>query len=288
MILDCVPFFAEHDIWCLRYETLRDVVDGVVVVEARHTHSGAAKAAVFEGWNPVLCYNLVDLPDPGLPGIPATRRREMFQRNAIVETAGQWGALPDDTILLISDCDEIPHPEAVRGLRRRGLADGEVAVFLQRLHYYNLNTTSPQPWFGTRAARWADVRALSPHVIRNGLGQPDAYYPRFLHWGPEGWFPADQDGPRLWAGWHLSYFGTPEQVQAKMQSFLHQELVTAENTDPEAIAARIAAGADVWGRDGNGHGFTVGDAVDVPPPVAADPQRWRHLYHPAMAPTEAG
>jgi beta-1,4-mannosyl-glycoprotein beta-1,4-N-acetylglucosaminyltransferase len=277
-ILDCTTYFNEADVWRLRYETLRDVVDGFVVVEAGQTHAGQPKELAFLDATEArfandVTYRAFDLPEPGAPGLPATRRREMYQRNAIAR-ALEYTAYPDDTIILISDCDEIPRPEAVAALRQRGLQDGEVVIFRQNLYYYNLNTTAGAVWNGTRAARWADVRALSPHVIRYGLGQPDEHYPRYL---------LMQGG-----GWHLSYFGGPEQVAAKMRSFLHQELVTDENTRPEAIAARINAGEDVWGRPGNGHGLQLGLAKDVPPPVAADPGRWAHFFHPSFAPTKAG
>ena len=279
LILDCVPFFQEADIWRLRYETLRDVVDGFVVVEARHTHSGAEKNIMFQvpDESPPVWLQECDLPDPGMPGIPATRRREMFQRNQITKAVSMMSEfdrrmprIPSDTILLISDCDEIPRPEGVAALRARGLNDGEVVTFLQRLAYYNFNTISPQPWPGTRAARWADVAALSPHVIRCGLGQPDGLYPTPLVMSN--------------SGWHLSYFGGVEMVRRKMQSFLHQELVTPANTDPAAIAARINEGVDVWGRPEGAHGITLGAASDLPPPVAANPQAWRHFFHPEYQP----
>jgi beta-1,4-mannosyl-glycoprotein beta-1,4-N-acetylglucosaminyltransferase len=275
LILDCVPYFREADVWRLRYETLRGVVDGFVVVEARQTHSGQAKGLTFEAPDDDrVAYRRLTLPEPDAPGLPATRRREMFQRNALADAASAWGDhnLPDSTILLISDCDEIPRPEAVAALRQRGLEDGEVVIFRQSLYYYNLNTCAGPVWNGTRAARWADVRALSPHVIRYGLGQPDEHYPRYLLLNG--------------GGWHLSYFGGPEQVQAKMRAFLHQELVNEENTDPAVIAARINAGADVWGRPDNAHGLRLGPAEDVPPPVAADPTRWAHFFHPQYQPAE--
>lgn len=279
LVLDCCPYFSERDVWRLRYETLRNVVDGFVVVEAAQTHAGQAKGMTFHkparnDGPPVLCWD-VDLPEPGAPGLPATRRREMFQRNSIFHAVQHLlyhghADIRDDTILLISDCDEIPRPEAVQALRERGLEDGEVVVFRQTLYYYNLNTCAGPVWNGTRAARWADVRALSPHVIRYGLGQPDEHYPRYL--GING------------GGWHLSYFGGAEQVQAKMRAFLHQELVTEEGLRPEVIAARIQQGQDVWGRPDNAHGLQLGPAVDLPPPVAANPGAWAHFFHPDYRP----
>lgn len=270
LVLDCVPFFREQDIWDLRYETLRGVVDGFVVVEARQTHSGQAKELYFTppAHPAVPVWHIaVDLPDAGAGGIPATRRREMAQRNGIAWALDSMAWLGGGDVLLISDCDEIPHPAVVAALRERGLDDGDVVTFRQKLCYYDLNTTAGYIWQGTRAARWADVRALSPHVVRYGLGQPDAQYPRHLI-APQG-------------GWHLSYFGGAEAVRAKMTSFLHQELVT-----PDTIAqaeARIAAGEDAYGR---GQQFVREATDDVPPPVLADPARWRHLYHPEHAPQE--
>lgn len=272
LILDCVPYFQEASIWRLRYETLKDVVDGFVVVEAHHTHSGAEKPITFEASHgDRIAHYATALPDPGVHGIPATRRREMFQRNAIAEAVRSTHPdIAPDAILLISDCDEIPHPNAVAALRQRSVNDGEVITFLQTLYYYNVNTRSPQPWPGTRAARWADVAAMSPHVIRCGLGQPDGLYPIPLAMGN--------------AGWHLSYFGGVEMVKRKMQSFLHQELVTDANTDPAAIAARINEGLDVWGREGGAHGITLGPAQDLPPPIAANPQAWAHFFHEEYQP----
>jgi hypothetical protein len=265
-VIDAVPFFREQDIWNLRYETLRGVVDGFVVVEGKQTHSGQVKPLTFRApeSGPLIHYHAIDLPDPGADGIPATRRREMFQRNYLA--AALWGLAEDDDIVLISDCDEIPHPAVVGALRRDGLPDGHVVVFRQKLCYYDLNTTAGYMWQGTRAARWVDVRALSPHVIRYGLGQPDAQYPRHLL-APHG-------------GWHLSYFGGADAVQAKMRAFLHQELVSEAAV--AGAAARIAAGEDAYGRAEQQ--FTRGPTDDVPPPVLADPARWRHLYHEDFRP----
>jgi len=67
-----------------------------------------------------------------------------------------------------------------------------------------------------------------------------------------------------------------------MRSFLHQELVTAENSDPDAIAARMWAGEDVYGRDG--HAFTIAPASDLPDAMYERPMQWAHLFHPDYAP----
>jgi hypothetical protein len=118
-------------------------------------------------------------------------------------------------MILISDCDEIPRAHLVPS----SLEDGVIVCYIQKLYYYNLNTHAPdRPWPGTRACRVADARALSPHVVRNGLGQTDAHYPRHVHLGN--------------AGWHFSYFGGVAQIQSKMTEFSTPRVVTSENTTP--------------------------------------------------------
>ena len=267
MVIDAVPFFNENPIWQLRFETLAGVVDEFVVVEARHTHSGKRKDLLFNypansSYN--INYHVVELPEPALEEttIPATRRREMFQRNAIATAIMEHVPnVQDDDIILLSDCDEIPNPEVVRAIAGQGIPDGHVVIFRQRLCYYDLNTTGGYVWQGTRAVTWRDMRAISPHIVRYGIGQPDPHYPRYMIAYP--------------GGWHLSYFGGPDAVRTKLKSFLHQELV-----NPEVIANaedQIAAGNDVYGRENMK--FTRERTTDVPPPVLKNPERWRWMYH---------
>lgn len=272
MIVDCFPFFQELDILEWRLTELYPVVDRFVLVESTTTHSGKPKplhfaAAIrrFEHWSDKTQYLVMD-DMPTDNGLAATRRREMGQRNAVLR--GLWD-IPDDALVLISDLDEIPRREIVGALAGQ-VADGMIGVFIQRLHYYNLNTYAPaRPWPGTRVARCADVRALSPHVIRCGLGQPDTYYPRY--------------GRIDNAGWHYSYFGGVSSIRAKQDAFLHQELVNPATTDEATIARHIEKGDDVWGRVGE-QSFVIGPAGDLPWAIRDDPQRWAVYFHPNWRP----
>ena len=268
MLIDCFTFFNELDILELRLRELYEVVDRFVLVEATHTHAGQPKPLVFEQnkarfapWLPKIRHIIVhDLPAGA--GLPGTRQREMTQRNAILR--GLVDA-DDSDVVLISDIDEIPRAHMVP----QALDPGMVVVYDQTLYYYNLNTSCTNTrWRGTRAALVADVKALSPHVIRYGLGTPDQHYPIYA---------LAQD-----AGWHFSYFGDVQHIQAKMQSFLHQELVNAETTDADVIAERVANGLDAYGRDDQQ--FTLGPAVDLPTAILLDPMHWQHLFHPDWRP----
>lgn len=271
-LYDCVTFFQELDLLELRLSELAPVIDRFVIVEATRTHKGDAKPlhyaenkARFAEWEDKIEHVIVgDMPTGD--GLAAIRRREMFQRNCILRGL-RFAA--DDDIVFISDCDEIPRPSMLV----HEMPDGAIVTYLQKLYYYNFNTLAPdRPWPGTRACRVADARCLSPHIIRNGMGQPDAHYP--THY-------TMQDG-----GWHYSYFGGTEKIREKQTQFLHQELVTEENTRASTIRARVASGVDIWGRK-NEQSFVIGPADDLPYTVLRDPmhyaahfaEAWQPVFH---------
>ena len=272
-VYDCFPVYNEFDLVDLRIETLHGQVDMHVGVLASLTHAGNDNTHVSRWVTETREHLTLYVHDERdrRDGIPATRRREMNQRNAIINALQSLPAneqpLPND-IILISDADEIPNPAIVAQLWKEGLPEGVVVIFRQRLCYYDLNTTQGYVWQGTRAVRWDDLRALSPHVVRYGLGAHDEHYPRY--------------GIAMPGGWHLSYFGGAERVREKMVNFLHQELVNEDTADAVKIAARIAAGDDIYGRSSSQ--WTVERTDDVPPPVLEYSERWRHLWRPGYEP----
>lgn len=266
-VYDCFTFFQEVDLLELRLRELSGPVDRFVIVEATRTHKGDARdlvlpqhAARFAPWADRIVYVPVDdLPDGDTPA--SIWRREMAQRNAI--TRGLAGAAPDD-VVLISDVDEIPR----RGMIPRTLPDDVLLIYEQTLHYYDLNTRCTSlTWKGTRATQAQNVIALTPDGVR------------YDH-ASRGGFPQLVRIAR--GGWHFSYFGGVAAIQNKLGSFLHQELVNADTSDPAAIAARVAAAADVYGRDGQQ--FTIGPADDLPLTVLRDPMAWRGLFRAGWEP----
>ncbi len=273
MLIDAFVFFNELDLLEVRLQELYSVVDWFVLVESDKTHSGQPKPAHyaanrqrFARWNDKIRHVFIADQEAGT-SLAATRRREMGQRNEILK--GLLGD-PDDTLVMISDLDEIPRREIVAGLPGK-IPDGTIGVFIQKLHYYNVNTYAPdRPWPGSRIATAADVRALSPHVIRCGLGQPDGYYPRY--------------GQINNGGWHYSYFGGTDKIQEKMSAFLHQELVSEANSETETIEQRAATGQDIWGRQDEQR-FVIGAATDLPWAIRSDPPRWSHFFHKDWQPT---
>ena len=116
MLIDAFPFFNELDILELRLAELSSIVDRFVIVEANRTHKGTLKPlyyaenkARFAEWEKKIVHVICPLPDDGAD-LPAIRRREMMQRNAILEGVRDCA---DDDVIMISDADEIPRMHLV-------------------------------------------------------------------------------------------------------------------------------------------------------------------------------
>lgn len=268
MILDACTFFNEADLLELRFCELDPVVDHFVVVEGDRTHAGEPKPShlpreLVLRWAHKLTVITAHLPEG--EGLHWTWRREIAQRNAIMDALEKLRCLPDDMVM-ISDCDEIPRRQFV-GLLPSLPADG-IAIAQQRLSYYTLNHIANTGWSGTRATQYANVRALSPDGVRYA-GRERGGFPRLF--------------PVMDAGWHLSYFGGAERIETKIRSFLHQELNSDDVRDLDTIAARIESGADVYGREEQA--FTIAPAHDLPDAIYERPQRWQAHFHSAHAPT---
>ena len=110
-IFDCFIFNNEVELLELRLNILNDVVDKFVIVEGSSTFSGKKKKSSFlkykdrfEKWSDKIIYEFVDIPD-----CEVSWDREIFSRNYAL-------TLPifnDDDIIISSDLDEIPNPDAI-------------------------------------------------------------------------------------------------------------------------------------------------------------------------------
>ena len=222
MIYDCVIFFNELVLLEMRFRELENVVDRFVVVEAPITFSGRAKPLIFsenrrrfERWRERIIHVVVD----DMPGGNDSWVRERHQRNAIMR--GLAGAGMDDGII-ISDTDEIPHPDAIR----RWSCDMGPYQFDQMYCYYWINCVS-SGWAGSRIARLGDIA---------GVGGPEAMrqtaWPVFHH-----------------AGWHFSFLGGPEMISAKLDAYSHQDLNRAPFNDARYLEEVSSLGIDLFNRN---------------------------------------
>src|ERR1041384_3452093 len=208
MVYSLTPFFTENDIAEIRFATLDPVVDIHVVGESRLTHSGQPKPLNFDHdrfkqWAHKIRYIEIDLDNP-----PPLRHGEFYTQGATHngDAAKQdwmrekehrrqlikgFDGKPDDLILL-SDLDEIPHPDAV--------ACGQENILLCRMHVARLNYR----WETEAHESHSICRIFPAHKFA------DLEEARLTHMPPL--------GP---AGWHLSWM---QDMGTKLAAFVHQEL----------------------------------------------------------------
>ena len=258
MIYDCFTFFNELDLLEIRLHELADTVDAFVLVEADRTFTGEPKDLYFEKNKKRFAKfqdKIIHVVVRDMPNSPRDAwEMERYQRNAIVRGLGSCG--PDDYVI-ISDVDEIPRYETVKGF------SGDAGIFDQRLFYYKLNclciTASWQRSVIIRRSLFTD-----PQAVRDMATDMKQLLRT----------PLIADG-----GWHFSYLGNEETIQKKITSFSHQEYNQEKYTKLSAIARRASAGLDLFGRSEHIFRFVPVDG-SFPRAVVEDPFRYAELIHP--------
>lgn len=252
MIYDCVIFFNELDLLEMRLNELDEVVDRFVVVEAPVTFSGKPKPLIFsenvglfERWSERIIHVVVH----DMPGGSDSWARERHQRNAILRGLG--GASPNDGII-ISDTDEIPHPEVVRRWR----PEMGPHQFDQMFCYYWINCVS-RGWAGSRIATFSQVIRLGgPEVLRQN---PCTVF-------CEG-------------GWHFSFLGGPTMIREKLEAYSHQDLNRPPFKDGRYLEEVTSLGINLFNRNTSFRFSALDDRF--PKTVLANRARYAHFIREA-------
>jgi beta-1,4-mannosyl-glycoprotein beta-1,4-N-acetylglucosaminyltransferase len=201
MIIDCFTFFNELDLLEIRLNELYPSIDKFVLVEAELTQSLLPKPFYFEQNKHRYSKFLDKIVHVKMMAgeCPSNEQNlwsmENAQRNKISD--GVTSCNPsDDSIILISDLDEIPKADIVRklpsvfnehDLHACSLEMGFFAYFL------NLRATSRE-WIGTVACKKSSFSQSNPQYFR---AVKDS-------------LPAIPN-----AGWHFSWLGGYEKVYEK-------------------------------------------------------------------------
>lgn len=246
MTYDCFPFFNELDLLEIRLNVLKDVVDKFVLVEAGETHTGKPKPFYFEenrGRFAAFADRIIYLKIEKFPAGHDAWWNENYQRNEIMKCL--VGCKDDDDIL-ISDLDEIPNPEKVRGL----VGKPGVVAFRQDYYSFYLNYRS------VRDFRWCGTRMLSYRDFLHCFDGVDVYDNEILvQEVNEGTtaskircrrLPRSRGGEHIISdgGWHFTCLGGAEAVLAKMRAVVpHHDFDPDDRTlTVESIAKKIAEG----------------------------------------------
>lgn len=197
-----------------------------MIVEAATTFSGGEKPlhfslnrARFAEWEDKIRHVVVDdMPPPG----PKRWAAEVHQRNSL--TRGLEGA-EDGDVVLVSDVDEIVHPEVLATLR--GGCDSLTGLEMQSTFRFANWLLPPGPY--ARAARAMPFGALEhPHDQRN-------------HVEPE---RVIRD-----AGRHYTTLGSVDRLVAKFESYSHDEMDNGRQKSGSFLTRAQSMGMDVFSRD---------------------------------------
>lgn len=202
MLYDCFIYNGEEELLEIRVNELDKCKEPVchVLVESKFTFTGKEKPHYYD----LIKGRFKDCPifsisvENTIDGTPW--EREKFQRNIIYNALGIL-CPSDDSIIIISDSDEIPNHAAVDSFK----PDKKFAALAMKKYGYYLNCIESDEWDMARIMTYAYLKDKTPEEVRNS-GVDNAI--------PNG-------------GWHFSWLHN--RAIEKLQSFSHTELNTPEN-----------------------------------------------------------
>jgi len=199
MLVDGFMFYNELDVLELRLTILDEYVDRFILVEAEVNHVGGPKELFFEKnkdrfakWLPKIKHVIVRADEAPTDANPWSR--EKYQRECIHR--GLQG-VPDDSIVMISDVDEIPD---MRLVPYENLPHLITSVHMWMYHYSLDYLFTGEPWVGTVLTSVRTLKEKGANSLRDSRWR----FPVFKY-----------------AGWHLSSFGDEKHVLNKMRTFAH-------------------------------------------------------------------
>lgn len=281
MVYDCFTFFNELDLLEIRLHVLNEVVDRFVLVEGTRTFTGTPKPLIYrenearyQAFRSKIVHVVVDdfpscdLGDPASPWL-----FENHQRNAIIRGLQE---IRDQDVVIFSDVDEIPNPEAIRRYAHTpGIKCLEQMMFNYFLNYF---CVTHGPWrLGSKMMTYGDFQhRWNEYAIRFNMFVPAALNQgatvnRIRHL---------EDAVRIPnGGWHFSFLGGWEGIQKKVQSFAHSELNSPRLLSHEELERRIRKGEGIYRR--NERLFAVPLDERFPAYVRENQERYAHLIYAA-------
>lgn len=205
MIVDCVTYNGEKDLWDIHYNVLKDHVDEFIVVEFTETFSGKPKKLSF----PMASYpevKYVYIPrreyekyrklaksSPNTKGAEHWKR-EFMQKESIKDALTH---LKDDDLVFVGDCDEIVRPESIEAWK--GFTGSPFKIRLDVYAYY-LNNRSSEEFYGTLVSKYWHIRTDCLNHLRSNSWKT-----------------------QLGGGWHFTSMGGFQNVKQKLTDSYTQE-----------------------------------------------------------------
>ena len=248
-VIDVFPFFNELDILEIRLNILDPYVDCFILSEATKTFSGLDKPLYyqenkdrFEKFNHKIIHNIVEDTTP--PELHPYQR-DVFQKDNIKKIILK--NISDDDIIIWSDVDEVPNPEAIQDLSSYfqqnaifHFAQENCMGYLNLVEIGGIIRAMVPDWDYEDRPRWLGTKVFGKSILKK-------YTLSELRSKQE-----SEKNYRIFpGGWHWSYVGSEglsveERVLKKIECAAHSEL----NTDQiKQNVARVKDNKDPLGRD---------------------------------------
>lgn len=213
MLFDCFLYFDEKELLELRFNILKDIVDGFIITDGNRTFRGDPKPftcvdTIRELGLPEEKIQVLHVELPSYEDIQIPWAREYAQRDAL---GVGMRMCPPDSVFFFSDVDEIPKPDRLLEAVELAKADPKRCVRLSMPMFYGR----------------ADLRVKDPHgsddkapnnwtcgtvVLYEHLDQT----PSQIRQNPNDLILGNCD-----AGWHFSWMGDAARMKKKVTSFSH-------------------------------------------------------------------
>ena len=266
-IFDCFMFYDEDLLLDLRLNILDQHVDFFVIVESKYFHNGKERQLKFDikkykqfenkiiyivhENEPAGIHKVNKEDDEGIKSyklITNAHLRENEQRNQI--SRGLNNATDND-LILISDVDEIPNFESIK-LEK---INNQIIMFEQSIFYYKLNRYLPNfIWYGTKGCKKKYLK--SPQWLRNIKNK------KFLFWRLDTLLSDTKYMNKYYinsGGWHFSNLKNAENVELKLNRYLHHRDYEVERLGVKKINELIKNNQTVYDMFGDKISKKYGD-----------------------------
>ena len=210
---DCVMFNDEIELLLLRLAENSQYIDQFVFVESRYTHTGEYKEELnfekhkdlFAKYDDKIIYAALEEFPETPEGMDDSVFRENYHRNSIKMVLEHLDVRDQDYIL-ISNADEVYDATTMDStIKEYEHIEYDYLTIKLRWFYWNFNYQHPEwSWNGTQIIRWDRLKNYEIQDLRDNKDVADHVMINYR-------------------GWHLSWFGTMEQIESKrnFSSYYH-------------------------------------------------------------------
>jgi len=274
LIIKPFLFKDEVDILEIQFEELYDVVDYFIIVETERSFQGRVREDFghFERnrerfskyLDKVIHYKLEkDSYPENFETVSSIERRNFSYE--LLKSAVASMQLPDTTIVLFGDCDEIPKKESILNIKNGIIPIGKNTILNleMNLFYFYFN-------YICNTIKWKGFKVCSLPIFLNNL----VYDIRCAH-----------DYTNITTipncGWHYSYFGDVNFVINKLNTTCDGTSLRNDEKimNPSNIEDAMKSGRDIYFRSEYSWSILPIEGLELPEAVKVNPDKYSKFFN---------